>query len=388
MSVAQGIDGAVSQFTPSSSFAALRTSPDSAGSLYDALVMLVDDEPLNIDVIRTYLEEEGYHRFVTTSDARAVVPLLRQHSPDVILLDLMMPPLSGFEVLAALRSDPLAQGVPALMLTSNTDAASKHRALELGAADLLAKPVDPCELGLRLKNTLQARAHRDSLVCYSVTLENQVRERTQQLEAVQRQIIHCLARAAEFRDDDTGKHVLRVGRYAAILASGLGLDPADIELLEMAAQLHDIGKIGIPDAILLKPGKFEPDEFAIIKQHCELGVSILEGRSSHGAASAELDAVPVLRLAMLIAATHHERWDGAGYPRGLRGDSIPLAGRIVAVADVFDALSSKRPYKERMPLDKCLSILREEAGSHFDPQLIDVFFASLDRILDVRFAAG
>ena len=357
-------------------------------SLYDSLVMLVDDEPLNLEVVQMYLEDAGYHRFVVTSDATEAMQLLRQHFPDVLLCDLMMPHVSGFDLLQALQSDPLAQGIPVLVLTSNADSKTKHRALELGATDFLPKPVDPSELGLRVKNILRAKVYRDSLVDNLTELQNRVRERTHQLEIVQRQFIHCLARAAEYRDDDTGKHVFRVGRYAAILATELGAEPASVELIEMAAQLHDIGKIGIPDAILLKPGKFEPDEFAVMQRHCELGVSIIQGGAGRDLMSAapELDSVPVLRLAMSIAATHHERWDGCGYPLGLKGEEIPLAGRIVAVADVFDALSSERPYKQPMPLEKCLAILQAGSGTHFDPRLIDTFFAVLDEILDIRAA--
>jgi putative two-component system response regulator len=337
-----------------------------------------------------YLEDEGYHRFVTTTNSGEALELLRHHLPDVALVDLMMPQVDGFDLLRDLQRDPTVQRIPVLVLTSTADAETKHRALELGATDLLAKPVDPSELGLRLKNTLRAKSYRDGLRNYSAQLEDQVRQRTRELEIAQRQIIHCLARAAEYRDDDTGKHVLRVGQYAAILAAQLGADMAEADLLEMAAQLHDIGKIGIPDEILLKPGKFEPGEFAVMQRHCELGVSILRGNAAPDLPPIAVDqiAVPILRLAMTIAATHHERWDGSGYPRGLRGNEIPLCGRIVAVADVFDALSSKRPYKQPMPLEKCLTILREGSGSHFDPDVIDVFFAVLDKILAVRSRNG
>lgn len=350
--------------------------------------MMIDDSPLDLEVLQICLEDVGFHRFVVTSDSLQTIGLVRTHQPDVVLLDLSMPGVTGFELLTAFRSDVNLRDIPVMIVTSNTDAETKLQSLELGATELLAKPVDPIELGLRLKNMLRAKAYRDSLTNYSSELEKQVRQRTRQLEDVQRQIIHCLARAAEYRDDDTGQHVFRVGRYAAILASELGMDAANVELLEMAAQLHDVGKIGIPDAILLKPGKFEPEEFAVMRQHCDLGVSIIQGDSSYAnnnsSERVQLNTIPVVRMAMSIAATHHERWDGSGYPRGLKGEMIPLEGRIVAVADVFDALSSKRPYKDPMPLDKCVAIIRQGSGAHFDPRVVEAFFAVLDKLLAVR----
>jgi putative two-component system response regulator len=230
------------------------------------------------------------------------------------------------------------------------------------------------------------------LASYSARLEHEVRLRTRELEAARLEAIHCLARAAEFRDDDTGKHVIRVGGYAAIIARHLGFNKQRVEILELAAQLHDVGKIGVPDAILLKPGKLDEHEFALMREHCAYGETItqpfretcpeiLRRHTEMGAGIIGMPSSPIMQLAAKIALTHHERWDGSGYPAGLSGEEIPIEGRITAVADVYDALSSVRPYKKAFPEEKCLAIISENRGSHFDPQVVDAFFA---RIEDIR----
>jgi putative two-component system response regulator len=307
----------------------------------------------------------------------------------------MMPEVSGLEILRLARLDATLFSTPFVVLTASCDARIKAEALRLGAADFLAKPVDPSELGPRVRNVLAAKAHRDHLERDNEELERRIREATAELEASRREVIHCLARAAEYRDDDTGQHVIRVGRYAGLIARELGFDEEAIDQLELAAQLHDVGKIGIPDAILLKPGKLDPDEFERMKRHCKFGKNII-----HPISESELDRLrthtevgakilagpssPILRLASLIAQTHHERYDGSGYPLGLAGEDIPLEGRIVAVADVFDALSSARPYKPPFPRETCFEILREGRGTHFDPTVLDAFFRRQSEIIRVQ----
>src|SRR6185369_12553275 len=287
-------------------------------------------------------------------------------------------------LLRDLRAEKQFAHLPVLILTAMDDSDTKARALNLGATDFLAKPVDPTELIPRVRNSLVLKAHHDHLQTYASRLEQEVRARTAELEASRQQIIHCLARAAEFRDNETGRHVIRVGRYAGIIARELGFEESAAEMLEQAALLHDVGKIGVPDAILLKPGKLDADEIESMQKHCGFGKRIFEGMTSQESAAYRSHTTvgskivqdcraPLLDLASRIALTHHEKWDGTGYPLGLAGEDIPLEGRITAVADVFDALSSKRPYKPAFPLEKCLAILEEGRGQHFDPTVLDAF---------------
>ncbi len=373
-----------------------KTSADSVPSdPCDALVMVVDDEGFNIDLVEAYLEEEGFHNFVTTTDSTSALSMVRSHRPDIVLLDVKMPQVTGLEILAAMRNDPELRLIPTLILTASTAPETKLEALRLGASDFLAKPVDPSELALRVKNVLSAKAYQDHLAQYSERLEQQVEARTKELVRSREEAIHCLARAGEYRDDDTGHHVTRVGLYSAIIAEELGFAKPEIELIQQAAQLHDVGKIGIPDAILHKPGKLEPHEFNIIKQHCGIGQNIinpltpeessqLSEHTTVGMMIMSSTNSPVLKMAALIASTHHEKMDGSGYPQGLSGEDIPIEGRIVAVADVFDALSSPRPYKKAFTLEKCLAILKEGRGTHFDAKALDAFFARLDDIIRIR----
>jgi putative two-component system response regulator len=291
----------------------------------------------------------------------------------------MMPRVSGLEILQAVRADASLTHLPVLILTAATDAQTKQSALELGATDFLAKPVDPADLVPRVRNTLLVKAHLDHLAGYSQELEREVRKRTSELEASRLEVIHCLARAAEYRDDDTGRHVMRVGRYAGILARELGFQNDRAAMLEIVAQLHDVGKIGIPDAILLKPGRLDPDEFRVMQKHCEYGRQIIIPESGEDRSDA-----PLLSLAARIAFTHHEKWDGTGYPSRLAQTDIPMEGRITAVADVFDALCSRRPYKPAFSLEQCLGILREGRATHFDPIVIDAFFRRIGDILSVQ----
>jgi putative two-component system response regulator len=349
-------------------------------------LMVVDDEPTNVKIVRRLLELEGFSQFVTTTDGRKAMTLVRDERPDCILLDLMMPFVTGLDVLDELRHDPATAHIPAIILTAVTDHNVRCEALQRGATDFLNKPVDPAELAPRVVNVLNAKAYQDQLLRYNQDLEAAVRERTRQLEQAYREIGLVLARAAEYRDNDTGMHVVRVGRYARLIGEELGIVGDAADLLERAAQLHDVGKIGIPDAILLKPGRLNEEEFALMKRHCHFGDRILQPSSNedHEApGDADHGATPLLVLAHRIAMSHHEHWDGTGYPLGLQGEAIPLEGRITAAADVFDALSSKRCYKDSFPVDECFDTMAEKRGNHFDPQVLDAFLARRDDVVDV-----
>jgi len=360
-----------------------------------ARILVVDDEAVNIKVIQKYLQQAGYSQIRGITDPTFVLAGIGIEQPDVVLLDVMMPRLSGLELLSSIRSNPTTAHLPVLILTASCDRETKIAVLERGATDFLAKPVDPYELAPRVRNALMVKKYHDSLRNYAQTLEAAVRSRTAELEASRRDVIYCLARAAEMRDDDTGHHVLRVGKYAAVIGRAMGLDEPTVEMLEQAAQLHDIGKIGIPDEILLKPGKLDPEQYERMQRHVGLGQKIIEPFSQTdwetlkhhvqiGQKVLDTSRSPLLKMAGRIALTHHERWNGEGYPLGLAKEDIPLEGRITAVADVFDALSSRRPYKKPLPIDKCFEIIEAERGEHFDPAIVDAFLSQRQAIADIQ----
>jgi putative two-component system response regulator len=349
-----------------------------------ARIAIVDDEPLNVRLIRHQLEKLGYRFILSILDSTTALESFEDFRPDVVLLDLVMPEVSGTELLQQMRSHPQLKSVPVIILTASRDRMTKLQVLELGVADFLGKPLDEAELSTRLRNVIQAKQYRDHLEDDAAQLERAVRQRTKALEASRREVVLCLARAAEYRDDNTGRHVVRVGRYAAVLAGALGLPAEFAGMIDLAAQLHDVGKIGIPDSILHKPARLTDEEMAIMRRHVEYGWNIVTPLAERGAAvwtqadgdlAADLQS-PMLEMASLIAANHHERWDGAGYPAGLKGEAIPLPARITAVADVFDALSTPRCYKPAFPLDECFQIVEAEKGRHFDPQVADACLRS------------
>lgn len=351
-------------------------------------IMVVDDEFVNVKVVRKYLKDAGYDNFITTTDSREAFPLVQEQRPDVLILDLMMPHVDGFQILRAIRHDEELHHIPVLFLTASDDTQTKLNALDLGATDFLRKPVDATELVVRVRNVLIVKRHLDQLADYSAQLEKEVLARTQELNDSRAEVIHALACAGEQRDQETGNHVIRVARYAGILANELGIEKEQAELLEQVAVLHDVGKIGIPDSILLKPGKLDEAEFAMMQKHCEFGMNILMGVAgsmtelkTKGNSERRLSRSPILRTAAMIAMSHHEKWDGSGYPSGLKGEAIPIEGRICAVADVFDALSTRRPYKPAFSWERCCEILEQGRGSHFDPRVLDAFFA---RQADIR----
>jgi putative two-component system response regulator len=328
-----------------------------------ARILLVDDEPANIVLLRRLLERAGYCRLAETTDPQQAVPLYQSFNPDLICLDLHMAPLDGFGVLEQLAPlIPHGSYLPILMLTSDSSAAAKQRALSLGARDFVTKPFDPDEVMLRIRNLLVPRFMHLELAGYNQVLEQQVRARTRALEDSGLEVLERLARAAEFRDDATGQHARRVGQVAGRLAELAGVARTGAEVIARAAPLHDIGKIGVPDHILLKPGKLTPEEFEIMKRHAGVGAEILAGGRT-----------TLIRTAAEIAHHHHERWDGAGYPAGLHGDAIPLEARLVALADVFDALTHSRPYRGAWPLPDVLHEIDRQAGGLFDPLLVKEF---------------
>lgn len=360
-------------------------------------VLVIDDEAINIKLVRKVLQEDGFVFFSDLTDPREAMTHIRAYRPDIILLDIMMPHVSGLEILEAVRATAGFQHIPVIILTASADREIKLEALRLGATDFLAKPVDRAELLPRVRNALQSKCFHDHFADYSKRLEDAVKERTREVVNSRLQIIHCLAQAAELHDDVTGKHVLRVGKYAGVIGRAMGLGRKEAQLLELAAQLHDVGKIGIPDAILKKEGKLTPEEFEVMKRHCLIGKCVFDqpdGRHNHFGSDDE-DAEltigqstdsPLLQLAARTALTHHEWFDGTGYPLGLSGHDIPLEGRITAVADVFDALTGKRSYKDAIPVERCFEILEEQRGTQFDPEVLDAFVSQRDKVIEIQIA--
>lgn len=346
-------------------------------TLQDARILIVDDEAVNLKLLERMLGAQGYRNLLLVQDSLRVLDAYQQAPVDLILLDLNMPGLDGFTVMEQLRAlgDPLLP--PIVVLTAQTGREQLLRALHGGARDFLTKPFDRPELLVRVGNLLEVhRAHRMTHDQKRM-LELMVRERTAELRDTRLQVVQRLGRAAEYRDNETGNHILRMSHSAVLLARRLGYDEEQCELLLHASPMHDIGKIGIPDHILLKPGKLTAEEWEIMKTHTTIGANILEGDDSE-----------LLRRAREIALSHHEKWDGSGYPRGLSGESIPLSARIVALADVFDALTSERPYKKPWPVEEAVAYIREQSGSHFEPRIVEHFLASLPDILAIgeRFA--
>ena len=332
-----------------------------------ARILIVDDEPANVDLLHRLLERAGFANLEATTEPRKTAELYVRHRPDLILLDLHMPGMDGLAVMDQLNEIAEASYLPILMLTGDMTPAARQEALARGAKDFVSKPFHADEVLLRIRTLLETRFLYFQVQSQNQILEAKVRERTRELEAAQIEIIERLARAAEFRDDNTGQHTERVGQMAALLARQLGLPDPQVSLIRRAAPLHDVGKIGIPDAVLLKLGKLTLDEFELVKTHTTIGARILSG-SRFG----------VLRLAEEIAFSHHERWDGDGYV-GIRQDHIPLAGRIVAVADVFDALTQKRPYKAAWPIIEAIAEIERQRTRQFDPEIVDAFLRVIEQ---------
>ncbi len=325
---------------------------DALPNAHQPLILIVDDEANNLQVLRHILQDD--YRLVFAKSGAKALELVAKEKPGLILLDVMMPEMSGHEVCRILKSQPQTRGIPVIFVTALADINDEKLGFELGAVDYITKPVSPPIVRARVKNHL-------SLVRVEELLETRL------------QIVQTLGLAAEYKDNETGLHVIRMSRYTQLLARAAGFSDADAERILHAAPMHDVGKIGIPDAILRKPGKLDADEWEVMQTHAAIGGRII-GQHSSG----------LLKMAHDIAVSHHEKWDGSGYPAGLAGTDIPLEGCIVAIADVFDALTSERPYKKAWPVEQAVQLLRDEAGKHFDPELVPLFIELLPQVLQIK----
>ncbi|WP_426315437.1 HD-GYP domain-containing protein [Methylobacterium fujisawaense] len=335
------------------------------------LALIIDDSEMNNLLVMQALKPVAGCEPVAFTCPRAALDFLRAHVDriGVVVTDYDMPGLTGLDVIAAARAVPGFAHVPIVMVTSLDQRSLRHQALRAGATDFLGKPCDPVEIQARITNLMTISAAHRQEQDRAAVLAREVAAAVAVIEAREREIIALLMRAAEHRDTDTGDHIARVAGYVGIIAGNLGFDPAEIRILKLASTMHDVGKIGVPDAILLKPGPLTVEERAEMEKHAERGRRILEGSTSD-----------VVRLAAEIAESHHERWDGTGYPKRLRGEAIPISGRIVAVADVFDALVTERPYKAAWPLERARAFVADQAGRHFDPRCVEAFLAGWEMV--------
>jgi putative two-component system response regulator len=329
-------------------------------------ILVVDDEPANLNLMRQILKND-YDLAFAKSGVDALANIQKQ-IPDLILLDVMMPGMDGHEACQKIKADPRANAVPVIFCTAMTDEQDEVRGFKLGASDYLTKPVRPAVVLARVRTHLElADQHRAT--------QEEVRIAHKDLIDSRLKTLLMLGKAAEFKDNDTGLHVVRMSKYSYMLAKASGWNEESCNVLLNAAPMHDIGKISTPDSILKKPGPLDPEEMATMRLHCEAGAQIIEQAQSD---------TPLFKMAKEIALSHHEKWDGTGYPNRLAGDSIPVSGRVVAIADVFDALTTKRPYKSPWPLDKTFDFMRENAGKHFDPELIEIFISLRNEITEVQ----
>lgn len=315
-------------------------------------LLLVDDEATNLQVLRNILSD--HYRLLFAKDGARALALAQQEQPDLILLDVMMPGMSGHEVCKALKQAPETQAIPVIFVTALSDTDDETRGFDLGAVDYITKPVSPAIVRARVRTHL-------SLVQMDELVDTRLA------------VVHRLGRAAEYKDNETGLHVIRMSHFSRLIAREAGLGQTWSDTLLNAAPMHDVGKIGIPDAILQKPGKLDAEEWTVMQSHARIGAEIIGE-----------DGSALLDMAREVALCHHEKWDGSGYPQGLSGEAIPISARIVALADVFDALTSERPYKKAWPIEQATDLIREQSGKHFDPELVPVFFRCLPDILEVR----
>lgn len=349
---------------------------DEALPLEKPTILVVDDTPENLSMM-SFLLKDLYKVKVANQGQKALRIAASEPRPDLILLDIMMPEMDGYEVCRQLQQDPQTRNIPIIFLTAKASIEDEEFGLELGAVDYITKPISPPVVMARVKTHLSLKASADFLRSKSDYLEQEVGKRTREISAIQDVTILAMASLAETRDNETGNHIRRTQHYVKALAEALQqhphfaarLDDHTISMLFKSAPLHDIGKVGIPDRILLKPGRYEPEEFAIMKRHPTLGLQAIE----HAEQSLGM-SVEFLQMAKEIAYGHHEKWDGSGYPQGLIGEAIPLSARLMALADVYDALISRRVYKEGMPHAKAAEIIAQGRGSHFDPDVVDAFF--------------
>lgn len=342
-------------------------------------VLLCDDELMNRKVASKILNKEGFN-VLEAQNGKEAIEILNANKIDLILMDLMMPVMDGYEAIGIIKNDENLSTIPLIIISALSDKEAINKGLKLGANEYLTKPYDIIEFGLRVKNAIKLGAYQNMLKDHKKILEQEVSKKTKELQEAlaevqksERDIISILGKTAEYRDNETSAHTLRVGEMAALIAKKFEWSDDNVELMRLAAPMHDMGKVGISDNILLKPGKLDDEEFEIMKQHSHIGYSILSQKET-----------PLLKLASEIAYTHHEKYNGKGYPNALSGEEIPISGAIVAVVDVFDALLSERPYKKAFTLDKTLEIIKNDSGSHFHPKVVELFMQSLDEILAIR----
>lgn len=341
--------------------------------ILNAKILIVDDEILSVRLLQNILEKAGYKNISYTTDPRKVLSLYKEINPDLVVLDLNMPHLTGFDVMIQLKTLENESYLPILVISNEEALKERFRALESGAKDFLNKPYDRREVLLRIHNIIEVRIlHKESLN-QRKTLDRKVKQRTRELYNTQLDVINRLSRAVDCKDSETGMHITRMSLYSACLAAKLGLSKEECQLILNASPLHDIGKIGIPDSILLKPGKLDKDEWATMQTHTTLGADLLSGGKSK-----------LLKLAREIALYHHEKWDGNGYPTQIKGEQIPLVARICGLCDVFDALTTRRPYKEPWPVEDAVNEIQKCAGTHFDPKLVELFVKCLPQILKIK----
>ncbi len=330
-----------------------------------ATILVVDDVPINIDILRQVLKDK-YKVKIATNGPKALKIARSENPPDLILLDVIMPDMDGYQVCKLLKEDFKTSKIPVIFVSSKSETNDEIFGFEIGAVDYIAKPISAPIVLSRVRTHL-------SLYDEKKLLDELVAERTLELDKTRLQIIFCLGHAAEYKDNETGMHVIRMSQYSRALALAYGMDRSEAEVFLHAAPMHDIGKIGIPDNILLKPGKLTDDEWQIMSQHPLIGADILGDTNS-----------TLFNMAREISLTHHEKWDGSGYPYGIKGEKISIYGRISAIADVFDALTTERPYKDAWPVEKALELLQRESGSHFDPVLIKLWMQIIPQILEIK----
>lgn len=336
-------------------------------------VLIIDDVQLNLTLLQHLIKKFPDCESIGFLEPLLAIAWCQNNQPDLVVVDYMMPVLDGIQFSREFRAISGCEEIPLLMVTANYETSVRHEALAAGVTDFLNKPLDNAEFLARTKNMLALRKSHKQLADHAAWLAEEVRKATAEIEAREQETIFCLARAAEYRDPETGAHIQRMAYYSRHIACQLGLSAKQQKLLLEAAPMHDIGKMGTPDLILLKPDKLTPAEFAIMKQHAVIGYEVLNASNS-----------PLLKVAAEIAYTHHEKFDGSGYPRGLKGYDIPLFGRIVAIADVFDALTSERPYKKAWAIEPAKQLLQEGKEAHFDPDCVEAFFADWDAVMAIK----
>jgi putative two-component system response regulator len=339
----------------------------------NARLLIVDDSQFNVDLLKQIVSDAGYNSVLTLTDSRKVEGLYRAYHPDLVLLDINMPHVDGFQIMDQLVEIERDSYIPVLVITAQQDEETRLKSLEKGAQDFLTKPFNNLEVKTKIRNMLRIRLLHNQVKNQNIILEKKVQQRTLELNNTRLEIIRRLGQASEYRDNETGEHIVRMSRMCELLAGLAGMDNTRAELLLHTSPMHDVGKIGIPDKIMFKPGKLNAEEWDIMTKHTLIGGDLLSGHDSE-----------LMISARDIALTHHEKWNGKGYPCGLKGDKIPIEGRIASLTDAFDALTSKRPYKDPYPVEVACKIIRQDRGEHFDPMLTDLFLENITKFEKIK----